>query len=161
MDGSARPLAPGNAGDATPTFRLALVQMAAPLLVGALVGTAFAYVLVAATGSSMTAGELWAYVSAAILASMVVPALPPHYRVEIRGTGLVLHGNRRRNIAWRDITGLQVRKTAGVRMVVVHTVDGRRTTLRAPMSLLDPRFDDKAQALVACWTARRGDPDRE
>ncbi|MEU9671847.1 hypothetical protein AB0E25_41415 [Streptomyces bobili] len=160
MDGSTRPLAPGHASGATPTFRLGIVQMAVPLLCGGLVGTALAYVLVVATGGSMTAGEVWTWVSAAVLASVVVPVLPPHHRVELSDTFLVLHGNRRRNIAWWDITGLQVRKTAGVRTVVVHVSDGRRTTLRAPMSLLDPRFDDKAQALMDCWTARRGAPDR-
>ncbi|MEU1404820.1 hypothetical protein ABZ471_21050 [Streptomyces sp. NPDC005728] len=155
MNGPSGPLTPSSAGGAAPTFRLRVVQTAAPVLGGLLVGTALAYVLVAATGGHMTAGELWACVSAAMLASVVVPVLPPHYRVELSDDFLVLRGGGRRDIAWRDIIGLAVRKTAGVRTVVVHVSDGRRIPLRAPVSLLDRRFDDKAQVLMDWWAARR------
>ncbi|MER0429885.1 hypothetical protein ABR748_37805 [Streptomyces microflavus] len=160
MNSPVGPLAPSSTGGAAPTFRLGVVQTATPLLGGGLVGTVLAYVLVAAAGGRMTAGELWTCVSAAMLASVVVPVLPPHYRVELSEDFLVLHGGRHRDIAWRDIIGLEVRKTAGVRTVVVHMSDGRRVPLRAPMSLLDRRFDDKAQVLMDWWTARRVGPDR-
>jgi hypothetical protein len=95
-----------------------------------------------------------------MLASVVVPALVPQYRVELSDDFLVLRGGRRRDIAWRDIMGLEVRKTAGVRTLVVHVSDGRRIPLRAPMSFLDRHFDDKAQVLMDWWTARRVGPDR-
>ncbi|MFD5575209.1 hypothetical protein [Streptomyces cadmiisoli] len=160
MSGPVGPLAPSSAGGAAPTYRLGVVQIAAPVLGGLLVGTVLAYVLVAASGGRMTAGELWACVSAAMLASVVVPVLPPHYRVQLSEDFLVLHGGRRRDIAWRDITGVEVRKTAGVRTVVVHMSDGRRIPLRAPMSLLDRRFDDKVQVLMDWWTAHRSGTDR-
>ncbi|MEV6181724.1 hypothetical protein [Streptomyces sp. NPDC052015] len=160
MNGPAGSLAPSSAGGAASTFRLGVVQTAAPVLGGGLVGTVLTYVLVAATGGRMAAGELWTWVSAAMLASVVVLVLSPHYRVELSDNFLILRGGRRRDIAWRDIIGIEVRKTAGVRTVVVHVSDGRRIPLRAPMSLLDRRFDDKAQVLVDWWTARRGSPDR-
>jgi hypothetical protein len=110
---------------------------------------------VAATGGRATAGEVWTWVSTTVLASVVVPVLSPHYRVELSDNFLVVRGSGHRDIAWRDIIGLEVRKTAGVRTVVVHVSDGRRIPLRAPISLLDRRFDDKAQVLVDWWTARR------
>ncbi|MET9622775.1 hypothetical protein ABZZ37_18745 [Streptomyces sp. NPDC006464] len=160
MNSPTHPLAPSSAGGAAPAFGLGVVQTAAPLLGGGLVGTVLAYVLVPATGGRMTAGELWTWVSAAMLASVVVPVLSPHYRVELSDDFLVLRGGRRRDIAWRDIIDLEVRKTAGVRTVVVHVSDGRRIPLRVPMSLLDRRFDDKAQVLMDWWTARRVGPDR-
>ncbi|MFE0454437.1 hypothetical protein ACFW2D_24785 [Streptomyces sp. NPDC058914] len=160
MDDTAGPLPPSSASGAAPTFRLGVIQIAAPLLGGMLVGTALAYVLVAATGGRMTEGELWAFVSAGVFASVVVPALPPHHRVELDDDCLVLHGGVRRDIAWRDVMGLEVRKTAGIRTVVIRVSDGRRIPLRAPMSLLDRRFDEKVQILTDWWTARGGGPDR-
>lgn len=160
MHSTADPLPPSSASGSGPIFRLGVMQTAAPVLVGGLVGTALAYVLVAATGGRMTAGELWAWVSAAVVASVVVPPLPPHYRVELHDDCLVVRAGGRRDVAWRDIIGLEVRKTAGVRTVVVQVSDGRRIPLRAPMSLLDHRFDDKAQVLTGWWAARRGGPDR-
>jgi hypothetical protein len=160
MDDTAGPLPASSASGAAPTFRLGVMQIAAPVLGGMLVGTALAYVLVAATGGRMTAGELWAFVSAGVFASVVVPAMPPHYSVELYDDCLVLRGGRRRDIPWRDVIGLEVRKTAGVRTVVIRVSDGRRIPLRAPMSLLDRRFDAKAQILMDWWTARGGGPDR-
>ncbi|WP_328936422.1 hypothetical protein OG288_01410 [Streptomyces tauricus] len=160
MNGPAGPLATGSAGGAAPAFRLGVVQIAAPVLGGGLGGTVLAYVLVAAEGGRMTAGELWMWVSNAVLASVVVPALVPQYRVELSDSFLVLRGGGRRDIAWRDIIGIEVRKTAGVRTLVVYVSDGRRIPLRAPMSFLDSRFNDKAQVLMDWWTARRGDTDR-
>ncbi|MEU2281915.1 hypothetical protein ABZ614_08255 [Streptomyces sp. NPDC013178] len=160
MNGPAGPLSASSAGGAAPIFRLGVAQTAVPVLGGMLVGTVLAYVLVAVTGGRMTAGELWACVSAGVFASAVVPALPPHYRVELNDDCLVLLGGGRRDIAWRDIIGLEVRKTAGVRTVVIEVSDGRRIPLRAPMSLLDRGFDDKARILAEWWTARRGGLDR-
>jgi hypothetical protein len=133
-----------------------VVQIAAPVLGGLLVGTVLAYVLVAAGGGRMTAGELWTCVSAALLASVVVPVLPPHYRVQLSDDFLVLRGGVRRDIAWRDIVGIEVRNTVGVRTVVVQVSDGRRIPLRAPVSLLDRGFDDKAQVLMDWWTRAPG-----
>ncbi|MFC8490404.1 hypothetical protein ACFUJU_06295 [Streptomyces sp. NPDC057235] len=147
-------------GSAAPAFRPGAVRIAAPLLGGGLVGIASAYVLAAATGTRLPVGELWTWVPAAVLAGVVVPVLSPQYRVELGADFLVLHGGRRRDIAWRDVIGLEVRKTVGVRTVVVHVSDGRRTPLRAPMSFPDRRFDDKTRLLVDWWTARPGGPDR-
>ncbi|MER5720018.1 hypothetical protein [Streptomyces sp. NPDC002132] len=160
MNGPAGPLASSSVGGTAPAFRLGVVQIAAPVLGGSLGGTVLGYVLVAAEGGHMTAGELWTWVANAMLASVVVPALVPQYRVELSDDFLVLRGGGRRDIAWRDIIGIEVRKTAGVRTLVVHVSDGRRIPLRAPMSFLDRRFDDKAQVLMDWWTAHRGGPDR-
>ncbi|MGW7613492.1 hypothetical protein ACWGKW_40875 [Streptomyces sp. NPDC054766] len=132
------------------------MQAATVLLGGFLCGTTLAYLLVEATGGHVTAAELWSCLSAAVVASAVVPALPPHYRVELNDNCLVLRGGGRREIAWRDIIGLEIRKTVGIRTVVVQVSGGRRIPLRAPMSFLDRDFDDKARVLTDWWTIRRG-----
>ncbi|GAA5702546.1 hypothetical protein [Streptomyces avermitilis] len=160
MNGPTGSLPPSGAGGAAPAFRLGALQIAAPILGGLVAGTALAYVLVEATGGHMTAGELWSWVSATVIASVVVPSLSPRYGVELTHNQLVLLGGGRRKIAWQDIVGMEIRKTAGIRTVVVQVSDGRRTPLRAPMSLLDRGFDDKAQVLTGWWAARRGGPDR-
>ncbi|MEI5524312.1 hypothetical protein WB401_24520 [Streptomyces brasiliscabiei] len=72
---------------------------------------------------------------------------------------LVLLGSGRREIAWRDITSVEVRKTAGIRTVFVRVTGGRRIPLRAPMSFLDRRFDVKVKILTDWWTARRSGPE--
>jgi hypothetical protein len=104
----------------------------------------------------MTSEELRSCLSAAVIASVVVPALPPRYGVELTPNWLVLRGNRRREIAWRDIIGLEIRRTVGIRRVVVSVADGRRIVLRAPMSFLDHRFDHKVQVLMDWWAVGRG-----
>ncbi|MDW4907556.1 hypothetical protein RB628_19940 [Streptomyces sp. ADMS] len=159
MNGPASSIPPGSPGGPAPTFRLGKLQAAAPILCGLLVGTALVYVVLEATGERMTAGELWSCLSAAVIASVVVPALPPNYGIELTHNRLVLLGNRRREIEWREITGLEIRKTAGIRTIVASVTDGRRIPLRAPMSLLDRNFDHKAQTLTNWWAARRGGPD--
>lgn len=159
MNGPAGPLPPTSAGGAAPTFKLAAVQIAVPVLGGLLAGTALVYVLLAATGERMTAGELWVCVSAAVVASAALPLLPPSYGVELADSRLVIRGAGRREIEWRDITGLEIRRSVGVRTVVVSVTDGRRIPLRAPMSFLDRRFDDKVKVLTEWWTARRGGPE--
>lgn len=135
------------------------MQAGALILSGCLGGTALVYVLLEATGEHMTAGELWSCLSAAVFASVAVPLLPPHYRVELNDDCLVLLGSGRREIAWRDVIGVEIRKAAGNRTVMVRVADGRRIPLRAPMSFLDRRFDDKARVVTDWWTARRGAPD--
>jgi hypothetical protein len=107
----------------------------------------------------MTSEEVWSCLSAVVIASVVVPALPSRYGVKLTHNCLVVLGNRRREIAWRDIIGLEIRKAAGIRTVVVAVSDGRRIVLRAPMSLLDRRFDHKVQVLTDRWAAGRGGPD--
>ncbi|MEU4272858.1 hypothetical protein [Streptomyces sp. NPDC026092] len=141
-----------------PTFKVGTIRTTALLMGSLLCGTALAYLLVEATGGHMTEAELRSCLSAAVIASAVFPLLPPHYRVELDDNGLVLHGDGRREIAWRDITSLEIQKTAGIRTVVVHMSGGRQTVLRAPTSFLDSGFDDKVKVLTDWWTAHRGGP---
>ncbi|MFE1891733.1 hypothetical protein [Streptomyces microflavus] len=158
MNAPAGPFPPGPHG-LVPTFKLGMVQATAFLLGGFLCGTALAYLLVEVTGGHMTAAELWSCLSAAVVASVVVPALPPHYRVELNDNCLVLRGGGRREIPWRDIIGLEIRKTVGIRTVFVQVSGGRWIPLRAPMSFLDRGFDNKAKVLTDWWGVRRGGPE--
>ncbi|MFC9845549.1 hypothetical protein ACFWFF_08525 [Streptomyces sp. NPDC060223] len=159
MNGPARPFPPGNPGGPAPKFLLGVLQIAATTLGGLLAGTALANVLLLVTvGEYMTAEELRLCLSSVVIASVVCPVLPPRFGVELTPNWLVVRGNRRRQIAWRDIIGLEIRKTAGIRTVIVAVSDGRRIVLRAPMSLLDRRFDHKVQVLMDWWVAGRGGP---
>lgn len=68
-----------------------------------------------------------------MIASATFPILPPHHKVELTDSRLVIRGNGRRELEWRDIAGMEIRKTAGIRTVIVPVTDGRRISLRAPM----------------------------
>src|SRR5882757_993226 len=120
MNGPAKPSSPGDSGRRpAPTFRLGALQVAAPVLGGLLAGTVLANVLLVVTaGEYMTSEELRSCLSAVVVASLVVPALPSRYGVELTPNRLVILGNRRREIAWRDVIGLEIRRTAGIRMVI-------------------------------------------
>lgn len=118
-----RPFRAGPPREAQLVFRLGPAQVAAPVLGGLLVGTALVCVLLAVTGERMTAGELWSCVSAALLASAALPLLSPSYGVELTDSRLVIRGAGRREIEWRDVTGLEVRRTVG-------GPDGRRLGVR-------------------------------
>jgi len=47
----------------------------------------------------------------------------------------IVHNLRRRRIAWRDIQTIQAERLFGNRIVVLYEASGRRTRLRAPLSV--------------------------
>jgi len=69
---------------------------------------------------------------------------------------VVVRGWRTRVIPWPLIASVTVAGGfPGVRHVVLTTVSGKRISLSAPVSCLDPRFAEKAGAIRAYWLAGR------
>ncbi|MFF1678559.1 hypothetical protein ACFVYG_21280 [Streptomyces sp. NPDC058256] len=137
------------------TFRQGPLQLALPAFLGLLGGTALVYAGLAFTADPMPLSEVKVCVSAAVVAAAGIALLNRHHGVSLTEEALVVRGNRRRRIPWTDIIRLEVRRVLGVRQVVVHTRDGRRTVLRAPTSFIDGGFDRKVGILTEHWEARR------
>ncbi|MCX5560656.1 hypothetical protein [Streptomyces sp. NBC_00038] len=138
------------------TFRQGPLQLALPAFLGILGGTALVYAGLALTADPMPLSEVKVCVSAAVVAAAGIALLNRHHGVSLTEEALVMRGNRRRRIPWTDIVQVEVRRTLGVRQVVVHTRDGRATVLRAPMSFVDGQFDRKVAVLREWWEARHG-----
>ncbi|KUO05713.1 hypothetical protein AQJ58_39585 [Streptomyces sp. DSM 15324] len=71
---------------------------------------------------------------------------------------LVVVDGARRELPWSGIARLEVRRVLGVSQVVAHLADGRRTTLPAPTSFVDARFEAKVRELTQWWAERRLSP---
>lgn len=88
----------------------------------------------------MTAGELraCAYAAGAGVVGMLI--LPRTKGAQLTPACLVTFtafGHHKRRNRWADISGINVRRIAGVRRVSVLLVTGERLTLTAPMSFLE------------------------
>ncbi|WP_181804622.1 hypothetical protein [Streptomyces shenzhenensis] len=129
------------------SFKLGTLQLVLPVLLGSLTATALLYVGLAFTSDPMGIGELRQLLLTAVVAGAVVALAYRGHGVSLTEEALVFQGDRRRRIPRTDIIRLEVRRTLGVSRVAVHTVDGRHTMLRAPMSFMDREFDRKAQIL--------------
>ncbi|MFD3584849.1 hypothetical protein [Streptomyces sp. NPDC058683] len=142
---------PAQPPSGTVSFRLGTLQLALPVLLGFLVGTALLYGGLAFTAQPMELRELGQCLTAAAVAGAVVPFLHRRHGVSLTEDALVVLGERSLRIPWADIRHLEVRRSWGVSHVAVHTADGRRRVLRAPISLLDGEFDRKARIIVERW----------
>jgi hypothetical protein len=63
---------------------------------------------------------------------------------------------RSRRIPWNQIVGIHIEKTLTGRRVVIYEYDGRRTRLRAPISVFlsrDRRFEEKFHTIERQWAA--------
>jgi hypothetical protein len=70
--------------------------------------------------------------------------------------GVTVRSWRTRTVGWPDIASITVTGDfPGFRHVLLTTLSGKRISLPAPISLLDPRFTEKADAIRAHWAARR------
>ncbi|MFI1052708.1 hypothetical protein [Streptomyces griseoruber] len=140
------------------SFRLGLAQRALPGAIGFLSASLVLYVGHFFTDDPMSAGDLaqllgWSLVGVAVL------ALTGRRRgVILTEDALVVVNGARRVFPWPGIERLQVRRVLGVSQVVAHLADGRRTTLPAPTSFVDPRFEEKVRELTECWQERRLSP---
>lgn len=76
--------------------------------------------------------------------------------VTLTSYGVTVRSWRTRTVGWPDIAGVMVTcDFPGFRYVRLTTLSGQRISLPTPLSLLDPRFTAKADAIRAHWTARR------
>ncbi|WP_371580393.1 hypothetical protein [Streptomyces sp. NBC_01314] len=132
-----------------------MLQSVLPVVLGFLGGTALVYAGLALASDPMGGDRLRQCVSGALTATVVVAVLRRNDEVTLAEDALVVRGTRRRRIPWTGIQRLEVRRILGVRQITVHTTDGRRATLRTPMSFLDKEFDLKVEILTRWWQERR------
>ncbi|MEZ0096255.1 hypothetical protein [Streptacidiphilus sp. EB129] len=141
--------------DATIRYRLTPLQRTLPFLAGGLLGSALVEGVMWANGiaplASMTRQLLIASISAALL-NLVASR---NYGVTVTPQAAIVHNARRRLINWVDIQGVEVEDFIGSRTIVLIDTTAKRIRLRAPLSLLDDRFDEKRQVIEACWRAHR------
>lgn len=133
------------------SFKLGVHQLVVPVFLGCLTATAVLYTGLAAGGDLMPISELAQILSATLVSCVVVALTARGHGVSLTEEALVMSGDRRRPIPRTDILRMEVQRSLGVSRVAVYTADGRRTVLRAPMSLLDRDFGRKAQMLSAWW----------
>ncbi|MFF5187071.1 hypothetical protein ACFY30_25450 [Streptomyces sp. NPDC000345] len=150
------PPAPRAARATGRSFRLSTLQRVLPVALGFPGATVVLFVCRTVTGDPMRAAE-WGQLAGWSLFGVAAVALLRRDRgALLTEDALVVMDGRRRRIPWTGISRLEVRRTFGVSQVVAHTRDGRRTTLPAPMSFLDARFEEKARELTEWWRQRRG-----
>ncbi|MFJ8112154.1 hypothetical protein [Streptomyces sp. NPDC096132] len=140
------------------SFRLSIPQRTLPVAVAFPCATLLLYACLAFTDDPMGAGELGRTVGWACFGVAGVALLRRSHGILLTEDALVVVNGWRRTLPWAGIDRLEVRRTLGVRQVVAHTKDGRRTTLPAPTSFLDKRFEDKVRTLTERWQERR-DPE--
>lgn len=74
--------------------------------------------------------------------------------------GLVIHSVPTLVIPWDEVHEIEVETSLGIRTVVVHHGQRRRTRLSAPTTGLmgrDDEFQDKVRVLRSYWTAHRAE----
>ncbi|MER5517262.1 hypothetical protein [Streptomyces sp. NPDC002763] len=133
------------------SFRLGAFQLGLPVFCGFLTATAVVYCGLAFTEQPLTRGELMQCLSGAVVASLAVVLLNRHYGVMLTESDLLLQGDRRQRVSWADVQRIEVASILGVRSVAVHTKYGHRKTLRAPISLLGRKFDEKVAVVLDRW----------
>jgi hypothetical protein len=103
------------------SFRLGVLQRTLPVLLGFLAATVLMQSWWAFRGHPMSSGELGQCVSWALFGTAFL-ALLTHRRGTLLTDGaLVVHDARLRRIPRSEIRHLEVRRTLGVRQVVVYT----------------------------------------
>lgn len=94
------------------------------------------------------------------LALPFVALIPfPNFGVTLTPSAAVVHRWRRRTIPWSDIQAIRIDSSHGVRVVVIHEADGRRTRLRAPITGIlnwDRGFEEKSKVIGGWWLEHRG-----
>jgi hypothetical protein len=70
--------------------------------------------------------------------------------------GVIVHGLRRKTIAWDNVTAIRAEEYTTNRVVAIYEFGHRRTRLRYPTSgglFGDSEFDDKLRVIQGWWTA--------
>lgn len=97
----------------------------------------------------------WLYLPV-IAAFVLAMCLQAWFGATLTPDGVIVHGFRRRTIAWRDVTAIRAEEWTSNRVVAIYEFGHRRTRLRYPLSgplFADPRFDDKLAVIQDWWRA--------
>jgi len=103
----------------------------------------------------MTGSSTWLYL---LVLVMVVAAmcLQARFGATLTPDGVIVHGLRRKTIAWHDVTAIRAEEYTTNRVVAIYAFGHRRTRLRYPTSgglFADSEFDDKLRVIQSWWTA--------
>lgn len=154
MDSSALRAARGSGR----SFRLGTAHRALPGALGFLAASVLLYAGRLVTGDPMGVGELGHLLGWSLVGVVVLTLTGRTRGVTLTEDALVVVHGGRRALPWAGVERLEVRRRFGVSQVVAHLADGRRTTLPAPTSFLDARFEDEVRELTECWERRRLSP---
>jgi hypothetical protein len=103
-----------------------------------------------ATGSS---GWLYLLIIVMVTAAM---SLQARFGATLTPEGVIVHGLRRRTIAWHDVTAIRAEEDTTNRVVAIYELGHRRTRLRYPTSgglFGDSQFDQKLSVIQDWWSA--------
>ncbi|WP_159042967.1 MULTISPECIES: hypothetical protein [unclassified Streptomyces] len=142
----------------TRSFRLGTMQVATPITLGIILATSLLYLGLQWNGDPMTEEELrsCAYAACAAIAFAVI--WPRTRGVRLSPEGLEtfkIFDRRSRFTPWKEVAGIDVRRTAGVSRVIIYLTSGESVALDAPVSFIDPKFNDKVAALNSYWCTYR------
>ncbi|MFD9719849.1 hypothetical protein [Streptomyces sp. NPDC059076] len=137
------------------TYRPSRVQIAVPATVGILMASLLLYVGMLFTDDPMPVSQLRNGVLMAAIAGAACCVIPRPRGVQATASALVVARGSRGKIPWGDVAEIQVGRTIWGRRLVVVRKNGNQFALSSPMSMLDKRFDEKADELLAYWESRR------
>jgi hypothetical protein len=132
-------------------YRLTPLQRIFPLLVGVLAAFAAADLATLVSSQPLSMGEIWGVLEGLGAMCLAVLIFTQSFDVTLTPQGVIVQGVGGRLMEWSDITDVSVEKAFGNRKVVLTRIAGKRVRLRAPQSYLDRHFDEKFQAIYACW----------
>jgi hypothetical protein len=104
----------------------------------------------AVAGSS---GWLYLLVLVMVVGAMCLQA---RFGATLTPEGVIVHGLRRKTIAWDNVTAIRAEEYTTNRVVAIYEFGHRRTRLRYPTSgglFGDSEFDDKLRVIQGWWTA--------
>jgi hypothetical protein len=107
------------------------------------------------SGPVVSGNSGWLYLLALVMVAAAM-CLQVRFGATLTTEGLIVHGLRRRTIAWQDVTAIRAEEYTTNRVVAIYELGHRRTRLRYPTSgglFGDSEFDDKLQVIQGWWRA--------
>ncbi|MFK4099597.1 hypothetical protein ACI2L1_05855 [Streptomyces sp. NPDC019531] len=83
-----------------------------------------------------------------------------HFGITLSQSTAIVHNLRRRTIQWAEVQVIRIEYVLGTRTVVIYEADGRRTSLRAPITGFlswDREFEEKFHKIGRWWLEHRGE----
>jgi hypothetical protein len=101
----------------------------------------------------------WLYLLVLVMVAAAM-CLQARFGATLTPEGVIVHGVRRKVIAWHDVTAIRAEEYTTNRVVAIYELGHRRTRLRYPTSgglFGDGEFEEKLRVIRGCWaTYSRG-----
>lgn len=105
------------------------------------------------SGPFLSGNSSWLYLLVVVMVAAAM-CLQVRFGATLTPEGVIVHGVRRRTIAWQDVTAIRAEEYTTNRVVAIYELGHRRTRLRYPTSgglFGDREFDDKLQVIQGWW----------